>query len=366
MPITRRDSIQNMLAAAAALTMPCLTWAEPKTSNGRPVIRIAFNENPDGPSPAARAVLHECVPRANRYVMDEMQDLERTIARREGVPVESVVLGSGSGEVLAMASAAYAMGGGQLVCADNTFFLLPRYAEAVGGRVLKRPLTETQHHDLKAMAAAVDGQTKLVYVCNPNNPTGTALDATALRDFCLDVGRTAVVLVDEAYLDYEPDLSASMIELVRQGRNVIVTRTFSKIYGMAGLRIGYGLAPVTIAERLKRLRMTWINHLSVRAAQASLGDEAFVRASRQRNTAAREVFCAALRRRNIRYVPSHANFVYVYAGPKNRELPGAMLAQGVMIEREGRALTGDWARVSVGTLEEMQVAAAAVQRLYQS
>ena len=365
MQITRRSSIKTMAAGAAAIALFHSEWSAAATQS-KPVIRIAFNENPDGPSPAARAAIRAGADVANRYVMDELTELERRIAQREGVSSDEIVLGTGSGEVLAMAGAAFGIGGGEIVCADNTFDLLPKYAAAVGAKLAQVPLTKTFHHDLEKMSATVNPQTSLVYVCNPNNPTGTLLDAATLRAFCEDASKITTVLVDEAYIDFEPDLSGSMIGMVQQGKNVIVTRTFSKIFGMAGMRIGYGVAPKPVAEKLKRLRMTWINHLSVTAALASLGETEFVRSSRARNAAARDAFCGALSGHNIRYVPSHTNFIYVYAGPNNRALPRKLLENGVMINRDGKPLDGDWVRVSVGTLAEMQSAASAFLKVYEA
>lgn len=366
MGMTRRDSIQTLVVSMAALGVLRPTWTAAAESGARPIIRIAFNENPDGPSPAARQAISAGVRVANRYVMDELEELERAIAQREGVAPAEIVLGSGSGEVLAMAGAAFGLGKGGIISADNTFDILPNYAATIGARLIQVPLTETFHHDLDAMASKLSTDTSLVYVCNPNNPTGTLLETAKLCAFCEEVSHHATVLVDEAYLDYEPNLSGSMIDLVRRGKNVIVTRTFSKIYGMAGMRIGYGLAPQPIAQRLKQLRMSWINHLSVRAALASFREPEFVKRSRERNAAARQAFCVALRKQDIRFVPSHTNFIYVYAGPKNRNLPMVLLAKGILIRRNGRPLTDDWARFSVGTMSEMQATAEALGQVYQS
>ena len=364
MIITRRQSLHTMgLAAVAVALMRPEAIATPMVAHGG-LIRIAFNENPAGPSPAAREAIREGAGIGNRYVMDELQQLEHMIASKEGVSPDQVVLGTGSGEVLAMAGAVFGLNGGQIVASDNTFDALPRYATAVGARIVSVPLTATFHHDLSAMASKVTSGTALVYVCNPNNPTATLLESAALHGFCSDVSSRAPVLVDEAYLDYEPDLSDSAVDFLRRGKNVIVTRTFSKIHGLAGMRIGYGLAPKPIASRLKELRMTWMNHLSVRAALASLGDPDFVARSRRRNTEARETFCGALHSAGIQFVPSHTNFVYVYAGPKNRDLPRTLLEKNILIERNGRHLDGDWARISIGTLSEMQLTATALRQVY--
>src|SRR4028118_2272586 len=240
-------------------------------SQSQSIIRLSSNENPYGPSPKARQAVIESVSLGNRYSQTEAAQLEKLIAERENVAPESVVLGTGSGEVLAMAAVAYGLNQGEIVTASPTFFGLLQYAERIGARI-NRVLLDADHvHDLDAMSRRVSGATKLVYVCNPNNPTGTIVSTEKLKQFCEVVSKQAPILVDEAYLEYVDDFPASsMIDFVRKGANVIVLRTFSKIYGLAGMRVGYGLAKPEIAARLRQFRLTWLTPVSLGAARARL------------------------------------------------------------------------------------------------
>ncbi len=217
-----------------------------------------------------------------------------------------------------------------MVAADPSYRGLTRYAETAGATVRAVPLDAAMGHDLPAMAAAVTDATRLVYICNPNNPTGTALAPDALRAFCERVSRRAVVFVDEAYLDLvaDPALGASMGDLVRAGHDVIVARTFSKVHGMAGMRIGYGIARPELAARLRAVGMGGPNVVAMRAAGASLDDPAFLEASRAGIRAARAFTYAALDAAGYPYVRSHGNFVFFDTGQPVERFSAAMRAHG--------------------------------------
>lgn len=338
--------------------------ARPLRANSAGPIRLCFNENPYGPSAKALAAMRESLGAGNRYAnqLYGYPELEEMIAAREGLTREHVVLGSGSGEILCMAAVAFGLGRGGIVAAELTFPVLMSYAERIGARVTRVPLDERFAHDLGAMEARATAGAGLVYVCNPNNPTGTVLPPERLRDFCERVSRRAAVLVDEAYYEYvEPPHAATMVELVRSGLDVIVVRTFSKIYGLAGMRVGYCLARPDLAARLRAFRMSMLNQSGLKAAAASYGDEEFVRLSRRRNNEARNSFCEELRATGLDYVPSHANFVYVRFGVENRAAPRSLAQRGFLVNGDGSPLAGEWARVSVGTPAEMSGLAAAMR-----
>ena len=333
------------------------------------IIRIWGNENPFGPSPKARQAITKAVLAGNRYATGEITSLEKMIAERENVAPESVILGTGSGEVLAMAAVAYGLEKGEIVAADPTFAWLLRYAEFVGAKVNKIPLDENQSHDLKAMRRAVGSNTKLVYVCNPNNPTSTIVPSSRLRQFCEDVAEKTPVLVDEAYLEYLDDFPAqSMIDLVRKNQNVIVLRTFSKIYGLAGLRLGYGLAKPEIAAKLKQFRMTWLNPISLRAGIASLEDKDFVRESRRENAETRRFVLAEMDKLKLAYAPNpQGNFFWLKVGADQRDLPAKLAKSNIYIAGPNpRPLSEDWTRVTVGTMEEMRAFSKAMQAVYKN
>lgn len=372
--INRRDLLKMGASAAAflgfgAVTGEAVAQVRPVAATGAGDVRIWGNENPYGPSPKARQAIVEAAVAGNRYASTEITALERLIAERENVAPESVVLGTGSGEVLAMAAVAYGLDKGEIVAADPTFAWLMRYAEFLGAKVNRVPLDANHAHDLPAMRERVNAKTKLVYVCNPNNPTATIVPSDQLRQFCEDAAKQTTVLVDEAYLEYLDDFPASsMIDLVRKGRNVIVLRTFSKIYGLAGLRLGYGLAKPEIASRLKQFRMTWLNPVSLRAGLASLQDEEFVRESRRKNAEVRRSVLAEMDKLKLAYAPNpQGNFFYLKAGAANRELPAKLAKSNIYIAGlAARPLDSDWARVTIGTPEEMRAFTTAMQAIYRT
>ncbi|MEY3136296.1 MAG: hypothetical protein RL580_28, partial [Pseudomonadota bacterium] len=204
-------------------------------------IRLSFNENPWGPGPKARAAIVESLVDGSRYGAQYSTRLIAAIAKQEAVAVERIILGSGSGELLHMLALLMHSRGRAISCAWPTFGQLMGFGEQLGVPVRRVPLDAQLRHDLPALAASVSSDTGLVYVCNPNNPTGTVVSGVALLEFCRQMASRALVVVDEAYMDLiEPGATSSMIELARNHSNVIVLRTFSKIHGLAGLRVGYG------------------------------------------------------------------------------------------------------------------------------
>jgi histidinol-phosphate aminotransferase len=362
--ISRRDWIKTgAFAAAAAGALHTV-----RVDAGAPApVPLLANENPYGPSEAARRALVAAIPAANRYSGDGAggtDELKRLIAEREGLAPECVVLGAGSSEVLFMAALAFGLGSGEIVTADPTFGLLRLYAERVGVTVHRVPLDAKMAHDLEAMRSRVTAKTSLVYVCNPNNPTGTLLPGATVRAFCEEIATRATVLVDEAYVEYvDPKVDASAVDLVRKGANVVVARTFSKIYGLAGLRIGYALARPDLAARLSERRVGNVGKLAYEAALASLRDRDFVTTSRSRNAAARAFTVDALAKLGIRCPESHGNFVYANVGTRNRKVPVALAERGLLLTWNGRPLAGDWMRVTIGTDAEMRRFAAALKEV---
>lgn len=358
--LSRRDWLKTgaLAGSAAALSSLAAAAAPPavaleKVTDGP--VRLTSNENPYGFSPKAKQVIADSVGLGNQYAdRGRIAELTRMIADREGLEPENVVLGSGSGEVLCMTGAAYGGPAGEIVAPDLTFPLLFRYAENFGTKVFEVPLNERHEHDLEKMAGRVTDRTTLVYVCNPNNPTGTYLPAKTVRDFCETVSKKAPVFVDEAYLEYTEEFPRnSMVDLVRRGRDIIVSRTFSKIYGMAGMRIGYGLAPKKIAERLARMRMTWFNSLGVEAAVAAYRDTDFIRESRRRNGHVREYLYGEFKSLGMPFAESHGNFIWVRVGPSNRDLGEKMLPAGLLV-RNAPAPHEEWARITIGTADQMK------------
>jgi histidinol-phosphate aminotransferase len=366
-PLTRRKALGlgALAAAGFAVRSAGSPTSEPGTADRTPAsapagpIRLHSNENPLGPSPAARRAMQAAFDQGCRYPYAAYTELEEAIAEREGLTPEHVVLGAGSHEVLRMTAMAYGLEDGEIVTGYPTYEGLESYAATIGAAVARVPLDDELQLDLEAIEGRVTPATGLVYLCNPNNPTGSLLPSGAVRSFCQAVAPRATVLVDEAYHELvEAPGYSSMVPLVAAGENVIVSRTFSKVHGLAGLRVGYGLAPPAIARRLQDFRTgAGVNVLGVAAALASHRDEDFVRQSRHANAAAREYTVGVLTRAGHRCLPSHTNFVFFRLGSDSGRDAGTfrqrMSERGILVGRPFPPLT-DWCRLSLGTLEEMK------------
>ena len=359
---TRREWLKISAFSAGALAFGSFDLApriSAQQNNSAKLIKLTSNENPYGFSPKARAALMEAIADGNRYAEPEaVAKLEREIAAREGLKAENVVLGTGSGEVLCMAAVAF--GQKEIVAPEPTFPSLMRYAESLGAKIKSVALNEKWEHDFGAMAKLVGENTSLVYVCNPNNPTASISPDAALRSFARETAKRTLVFADEAYLEYTDDFPRnSMVDLVRAGENVIVSRTFSKIYGMAGLRVGYGLARTDLAQKLKKFRMTWFNNLSVQAALAAYADTGFINESRRKNAETRRFLLTELDKMNFKYAPTDANFVWLNTGEKFSDLGDKMRAHNIRLGNP----RGGFVRVTIGTDAETEAFVKALRQI---
>jgi histidinol-phosphate aminotransferase len=367
LPALSRRRFASFLGASlgAALVPPRVAHARRPAGVPDDAILLNSNENPYGPSPAARAAMSRAHEReAARYPDANERAVVEEIARHHAVSPEQVVLGCGSGEILRIADMAFLGPGRTLVVAEPTFEAVLLYARVTKAEGVKVPLTADHRHDLGAMAAACDARTGLVYVCNPNNPTGTIVSGAELRSFLDRVPRSAVVLVDEAYHHFVEDTGyRSATEWLARTPNLVVARTFSKIHGLAGMRLGYSLSSVEIARALRE-HLFWNNtNASVLAAAlASIGDTAHVEQQRRSLNATRAELCAALRRDGRAFVPSHANFVLIEVGGDVQPLIEAFRARGILVGRKFPSLP-HWLRVSIGTPEETRAFLSALREL---
>lgn len=326
-------------------------------------VKLNSNENPFGPSKSVREVIRENFGLGCRYPFQYMKGLVRDIAKKEEVPESCVVITGGSTEGLQATGLVYGLGGGEIVAADPTFQALLRYGEYFGAYVHRVPLDDSLTHDLEAMERRITGKTRLVFLCNPNNPSGTLLDPGELKDFCASVAGRAVVFSDEAYYDYitDPDYP-SMVELVRENYNVIVSKTFSKVYGLAGMRIGYLIARPDIALRLRESLMANTNTLAILAARQALKDADFYKFSLAENERCKQWIYGELDQMGLPYLRSHTNFVFFKSGVPIQDLIPKMAAENVQIGRPFPPLF-DWARISTGTFEEVQAFTHALKKV---
>lgn len=319
--------------------------------------RLLANENPWGPSKKAVAAVAASADKGNRYVYNSSIEMVEILAKMEGVAAEQVLLSAGSTDILEKTAFALCMKGGNVISADPSYLSLVKTAQAIGATWKNVPLTTDYAHDLGAMEAAIDADTKLVYICNPNNPTGTLTASEDIRAFIRKVNSRVPIFIDEAYLELLDDPKGqTMVGLIAEGYDVIVCRTFSKIHGMAGYRIGYMVAlpqRVKMIQSLVRTEMG-ISVTSLHAAMASLKDVNFQEYTRKNNKVSREYAFEEIKKAGFAPIPSYTNFILFPIAMPVKELLDKMLERGVGIR--GYEIGGKpYARVSMGTMDEMKL-----------
>jgi histidinol-phosphate aminotransferase len=256
---------------------------------------------------------------------------------------------------LKIAGLTFASNGGEIISGQPTFLAMMTYAKQWGATVNWVPVGADKGYDLDEIEKRISSKTKLVFLCNPNNPTGTLVPAKKLVDFCDSASKKTIVFSDEAYYDFiETPNYPSMIEGVKRGDNIIVSKTFSKVYGMAGLRVGYLIAKPEIAAKIRKNIVAMSNVLAVEAAKEAILDEAFYKFSLSKNKEAKTRIYKLLDHLELDYVPSHTNFVFFHSKRDIRKLGPKMLAKGVRIGRPFPPFY-DWCRISTGTLEEVDI-----------
>lgn len=356
MNMNRRELIKLGGVSAAGLALAGsgarLALAERK----RPGIAdLSGNENPFGPAPAVEEALLDTVDATNRYGFSQERELRAQIAEKEGVSVDHIVIGTGSTECLTASTLAFSSSEKHVITADQSYSAVPAYATNIGREVVYVPLDDELKFDLDAMAAKAKKSTGLVYVCNPNNPTGTVVDSDRLRDFIGALPSETTVLVDEAYLEFTEDFDhRTMLDLVKKGMNVIVARTFSKIHGLAGMRIGYSIARPDISARITAHRQCrFMGPLCAVAASVSLRQTDFHDFCRVKAKEGRQVVFDLCDSMELEYARGAANFVFFNPGMEHVEFKQKMADKDVNTARPFPPRP-NWARVTMGTTEEMQ------------
>jgi len=361
--IARRDWLKQSTLAAFGLGISLQSMAGedylPKHfGSEKGLLNLGANENPYGMSPKARQAIIDMIPQANRYLMNvpSLQTFKKELTDYYKLTPDQIIITAGSGQALAFLPRHFSKGG--LVTADNTFAILPSTAKRIGTKVTEVPLTHDKLHDLPAMMQAINGDTQIVYICNPANPTGTILKSSDLKNFCEEASKKAVVIVDEAYIDLvDPPDNESMIGLVNQYPNLLILRTFSKIHGLAGLRIGFVIGHPSLISKLDAnyfLNTQFnVSDLSHAAAQASMQHEEHRQMNKQKNVAARQYNYDELTRMNFHVIPSYTNFLFFQMNNFKGDFAAEMLKKEVVL-RSGDYPDGKWTRVSIGTIDEMQ------------
>ena len=350
--INRRDFVRSVVGGAVALSFVPATFAQYGPIPGKVLLR--FNENPYGPSPKGLEAAAAAAADGAYYPIEITNYLLDAIAQKNDISGDNLVLSSGSNEALHAAMVAYGKRG-KVVMPSLTYNDHVAYSKLMGVEIVRVPVADDLSIDLDSVAAAVDDSVSLVYICNPNNPTGLTLDGDALRAFCREVGKKAVILVDEAYNEVTDDPGyTSVVDMVREGENVLVMRTFSKIFGMAGYRVGYGVGHPEVAKRVYDHVMAWPNGVGLAAAYASYLDDEFITFSREMIIKGREMVNATFRNNGIEPLPSQTNFVYADIGRDGEAFAKAMAERNVLI-RGSVGGPANFARVSMGKLEDIEV-----------
>lgn len=332
------------------------------------IVKLASNENPIGTSPKALAAIREALPNLNRYPDGGGYALRRALGERLGVDIDQIILGSGSCEIIEMIARAYLADGDEAVISQQSFVMYELAVNQVNGRALAVPCAPGRRHDVDAMGAAITERTKLVYVANPCNPTGTYTTRAELDRLLAAAGEGVLVVLDQAYHEYvdNDDYPDGLVDL-KAGRNVIVLRTFSKIYGLAGIRIGYGVSSPDVIATLNRVRSPFnTTSLAQAAALAALDDDEWAEKSYRHNLAEKAFLEAELARRRVRFTPSVTNFVLIEFDRDVRQLFLEFQRLGVIIRPVGGPGLVNCARVSVGMREENEKFLAALDRLLTS
>lgn len=363
MRFSRRNFLSSLGGAVTATALTQQVFSVQFAAGGAPIrseakvpILLNRNENAYGTSPAILAALRSALALSNRYPHPAFKAATAEIARFHGVDPDMVLLGCGSTDILRICANAFLTPGYTLVLADPTFEAVRDFAQAVGGKVLTVPLNHRYEHDLGTMLAGADSHTSLVYICNPNNPTGTITPIKKLKDFLAALPHHIYVLIDEAYHHYAGASSdyASLLEHEINDPRLIVTRTFSQVYGLAGMRVGYAVASESTIRRLLPYQL-WasVNVAAALASTAALKDTTFLRLAVKRNQDDRQEFFNQAQARGLKPLDSHTNFFFMDAGRKASGVIAHFKRHNVLIGPEFPSMSS-FIRVTLGLPEEMR------------
>ena len=317
-------------------------------------IKVASNENPLGPSRKAVRAMRAAFRHSNLYPDGNAFYLKQALAAKLGISTANLILGNGSNEIIEFLGHALLSPDVEVVVSQYCFLVYPIVTQLFGARLVTVP-AKNHSHDLEGMLAAITSKTRIVFVANPNNPTGTIVSRQALEHFIAAVPEQVVIALDEAYIELLED-APDFLPLIRAGGkpNVLLFRTFSKIYGLAGLRIGYGIGHESFIKELEKIRQPFnTNSLAQAGALAALEDESHVCRTRRSNSRGLKFFTRAFRKWNLPYVPSHANFILAQVGD-GAKVFNEMQKAGVIVRPMSGYQLPEWIRISIGTSKENQ------------
>jgi histidinol-phosphate aminotransferase len=325
-------------------------------------IKMASNENPFGPSPKAVKAMQAALAESNFYPDNDALELRQKLAQHHNVEPEQIVPTAGSTALLGIVARTLLSPGLNAVTSERSFIVYPIATQAAGGRLIQVPMRD-DGFDLKAIAAAVDRHTRIIYISNPNNPTGTIVPAPELDRFLDQIPEHVIVILDEAYYDFAQYFAAirrvdysHALDYVNQGRKVVVLRTFSKAHGLAGVRVGYGIGPAELTTYFARMRTTFsVSVVAQAAALAALDDEAHTQKTLENNSAQAERLIAGIAELGYQLVPTWANFLYCELGDDAAAVAKRLQAEGVIVRPLGPWGSPTAIRVTIGTPEQNDI-----------
>jgi len=361
---SRRQWLRNTTAALAGVSLaPAIFATERERYRAAGIILLNGNENAYGPSATARKAMTEAAGNSNRYPDDQVSALKKQVAEFWNVGKENILFGAGSSEFLGLVSLLVSSTKGKIIIAEPSYRVWNGQAESFGLSFTRIPVHTDKTLDLSAMMSAMDDDTRMMYICNPNNPIGTYVEDDLLRNFVNECSKKCMVLIDEAYTEFA-DLP-SLKDLAIKNQNVVVAKTFSKIYGLAGARIGYVIAHSATIKKLSAFQ-PWpdanISAVTVAAASAVLKDQAFVKDCKEKIAQARELCYKTFKGLSLEYIPSHTNFILFNIGKIGADFSQKMQAKNIFVQYRDH-FGGKWCRVSMGTIDEMQTFSAALKEI---
>lgn len=349
-PLSLNSSLQNLPVYIPG--RPIEEVARELGLDAKDIIKLASNENPLGPSPAAVAAMQKVLPQLHLYPDGNAFYLKQRLAQHLGVSTSHLILGNGSNEIIEFVGHALLTPGAEVVVSEYCFAVYPIVTQLFGASLVTVP-AKNFGHDLQAMRRAITPRTRVVFVANPNNPTGTLLSSKEIQEFVDSVPESVLVVMDEAYIEFL-EHPCDLIPWIRDRNkpNLLLMRTFSKIYGLAGLRLGYGIGSSDLIASLEKIRQPFnINALVQAGALAALGDSTHVSRTRQSNLDGLRYFEKELTSLGLEFVPSAANFILVKVG-QGQAVFQRMQQKGVIVRPMGGYQLPDWIRISIGTRAE--------------
>ncbi len=317
------------------------------------IIKLASNENCLGPSPKAVRAIGKALPNIHRYPDNGCYYIKEKISKKYGVEPSQIILGHGSNEIIQLIAVAFLLPGEEVITSEQTFILYPIMSSARGATVIEVPL-KNYAYDLDGITRKITEKTKIIFVSNPNNPTGTIVDAASFREFMGNVPEDVLVVVDEAYVEYVTSTEfPDSLEYLRQKRNMFILRTFSKAYGLAGLRIGYALSQTMLNNYLERVRVPFnVNYIAQVAAFAALDDSKHIERSKNNNQEGLRYLYQRLQEMGLGFIPTQTNFLLINLGPRAERIYKSLLQEGVIVRSMLSYALPEYVRLTIGLPEE--------------